>query len=365
MEKLSWEERVLRPRLDKLYELRKSANGESLIRINKNIEIILDELAKDEISDDSFDELAYEMYKIKTMKSFMRIIRDFVIDYSYYPRIERAASLGKRGQYEILHEFFSMALDPDLFKIFMSIFRYRDSNIHDAEYDGKAGRTIYLPYFDEVHIGINRNYTIEDLVTLGHEYGHGIEFKTNYRENMCVENEMFMEVVSKFFELLLLDFLKGRDMFSRAAMEYQQRTYFFDCFAANAILVENYMFKKWSKDKSKKEKVFYKMMKSDFISFREYLFSELEEPSVEALVEKKYHFNGKYIVSESLAIDLFILYLHDRDRALEKLHEYLSLDTGVPSIIFLEELRAKGFTFNECLEEYSEYLNDEKRLVFR
>ncbi len=365
MEKISWEEKVLRPRLEKLQELRKNAKGESLVTIDKNIEIILSELEREERGIDTLDELSYEMYKIKKMRPFMGIIRDFVVEYCYYPRIEKCAILGKRGQYELLHEFFSKALDPELFNVFMDIFRYRDSNIHDAEYNGKSGRTIYLPYFDEVHIGINRNYTIEDLATLGHEFGHGIEYKTNYRENMFYENGMFMEAVSCFFEILMLDFLKGKEMFSSSAMEYQQRTYFYECYFGNAILVENYLFKRWLKDRRMSDKAFSKLLKDDVKSFRDRLFSDDEEPSVEGLVGKEYHFNGRYIVSKSLAIDLFILYFHDRDKALEKLHEYLSLDTGMPSVAFMEELKKRGFTFNESIEEYTEYLDDEKRIALR
>ncbi len=365
MEKMSWEEKVLRPRLEKLQELRKNAKGESLVNIDKNIEIILSELEREEREIDTLDELSYEMYKIQKMRPFMKTIKDFVVEYCYYPRIEKCAILGKKGQYELLHEFFSRAVDPELFKVFMDIFRYRESNIHDAEYDGKSGRTIYLPYFDEVHIGINRHYTIEDLATLGHEFGHGIEYKTNYRENMFYENGMFMEAVSVFFELLMLDFLKGKEMFSSSAMEYQQRTYFYECYFGNAILVENYLFKRWMKDKRKSERAFSKMLRDDLKSFRDFLFYDDEEPTKEVLASKNYHFNGRYIVGKSLAIDLFILYLHDRDKALEKLHEYLSLDTGIPSVLFMDELRARGFTFNKHVEEYTEYLDDEKKLALR
>ncbi len=107
------------------------------------------------------------------------------------------------------------------------------------------------------------------------------------------------------------------------------------------------------------------MVQRDLKKFRDFLFDSGDDISLKGLIEKEYHMYGKYIVSESVAIDLFILYMHDRDKALEKIHEYLKLDTGMPSEYFMEELLSRGYTLNEHKNEYSEYLDDEKKFILK
>lgn len=121
-------------------------------------------------------------------KEFNKAILD---EYSYYLPYIQDLSLKKpfnipkhspisipiESQLEFLYEFFSTTT-PEWMNLFDSIYKERKKNLKVAN---SGNYSIYLGSIDYSYISLNKNYEIDDLFNLVHEYTHSIIDRINYR----------------------------------------------------------------------------------------------------------------------------------------------------------------------------------------
>lgn len=121
-------------------------------------------------------------------KEFNKAILD---EYSYYLPYIQDLSLKKpfnipkhspisipiESQLEFLYEFFSTTT-PEWMNLFDSIYKERKKNLKFAN---SGNYSIYLGSIDYSYISLNKNYEIDDLFNLVHEYTHSIIDRINYR----------------------------------------------------------------------------------------------------------------------------------------------------------------------------------------
>ncbi len=121
-------------------------------------------------------------------KEFNKAVLD---EYSYYLPYIQDLSLKKpfnipkhspisipiESQLEFLYEFFSTTT-PEWMNLFDSIYKERKKNLKVAN---SGNYSIYLGSIDYSYISLNKNYKIDDLFNLVHEYTHSIIDRINYR----------------------------------------------------------------------------------------------------------------------------------------------------------------------------------------
>ncbi len=353
----NWVEMHLTKKLEMLEHLKRKAKGEEVAKIDETINIIISSLKQPE--DMSIIELYNsEQKELDYCDQFLSLIAPLIKDL-YYPYIEPPEnSLNAEYVIRLLYDFFTEALDDDLKNVFLSLFYRRQTLLHIGNYDlgENQAEMLYLPYFNEAHVATKSIDSISDFATLAHEYGHAIELLENYHSDMMDNNFLFSEVISIFFEILSLDYLRTKNSFKKEVQRLIEDMHLNMIFMANAITIEAKLFKKWKKlNANQKDKL--KIIEKDIKRYRSYFFLEGND-FLQQLIRNRYSAYMKYPSSYTIAIEIFMLYLKDREQGKRMLKKYLSINTGINSRYFLLALKDIGLIPSEHLDEYVKYISN-------
>lgn len=130
--------------------------------------------------------------------------------------------LPEETRFELIHDFFREVLDKELFEVFMYIFNNKKYFFHHYKSnEERKNLEVFLEYFQEPHILLNRYGTLQEVYISCHEIGHGIIelYNPSYNNN---SNNVFDEIISMFFEYLCLDFLKSFEKFAANSTDVLQ-----------------------------------------------------------------------------------------------------------------------------------------------
>ena len=197
-------------RIKKLQEYRKKAHPNEFPLIDDTLNTMIDLVYYDktdrsiqltDLMADDYKFLQNYRYLWDNVRKFAKMSATDQYD-SY--SIDSSIEIDKDELFCLAHDFFKNGTDERTFQLFNDMYKRRARNVsvfEDPTIDFMAD-SIYLPYYRDVFIQLNRHNNFEDVSSLIHEYGHGIQHLVNYLPNLY--QSIFAEIISSYFELISL-----------------------------------------------------------------------------------------------------------------------------------------------------------------
>lgn len=230
----------------------------------------------------------------------------------------------------LLNDFFS-GTDKEIYQLFLKIYKESEKNIFFTKNSENEimGTTFFVPYLNKCYIKqlYNEFYPLEDDILTGtHEFGHAISSLLNPKR-YYIDN-ILREIEALFFELISVDFFdktfKG-NMFSNVSYE-NLFSYHDDSIQAkklldsynkyislinNGLLIQDLNIKKQEK---------FKLGILDDFGMTKSLISDMK--SEKKLFDSIEYYNlFNYLISYIVAINLYLIYQNDKEKALYLLKE--------------------------------------------
>ncbi len=352
----NWYLEVLGSRLEKLYSLGSLDDSKTIKKVNDTITLleilIYDDYYTEYLENGISDSVLHQKRRMGIYLPYFETIEKLagreqldVINRNYPIR-----KLSEQELKEITHDFFGSALDNELYKKFRKIYKKWDKHVFmDRLAMDDFGEAFYLPYFDEVFIRIKRINSIVDLCSLGHEFGHGIQYLTNFSLELLNEKGVFVEIVSTFFEFLMSDYLKSVGEFRDAASA--QEMYFHDrrVKKGNDIIKLNELLNSWSSlsgsERAKKKKI-----NSDICASFE------EARDFKELVKNDIICYAPYVLAYVIAARIFLVYSSNKIEGLRLLKRIMEIDLNLPNEVYYQKLLDMGLGQESAVDEYEKVL---------
>ncbi|MBE6156482.1 MAG: hypothetical protein E7161_01930 [Firmicutes bacterium] len=269
----------------------------------------------------------------------------------------KQCSLTPKDILTFTHDFYK-SLGSFFFNHFMKIFLRRNDHTMFLPPDAKvsyAGMTLYIPHNNEAFIQIYREYTINDIITSIHEYAHGTSYSINFL-NLFAPHYFYTEIITAFFEMIGADFLSstfGQENSTiikatnhNTMVEIGKVTsHKIDLITAESLLPNGYQRNKDLK------KVANELLELDSAK-TEYLFSQ-ENLDVD-----------NYIMGYIIAMELYFIYLEDRDKALYILKKML-LQNAKSELDYFINIKKLGIIPNFHTLEYRNQLDQSVQKLTR
>lgn len=309
-----------------------NTNNTNIKQIKENIEVL--NLFK-EIEKTSFDmkDILLKDYTNLTKTKFLwkYIENASRLDTTFIPNIkEKEFKLSNKDLIEILNDFFKNATDKKTYELFLKIYKDNKKSIHIINKENYyPGDTLYIEYFNKTYIQIYKSNTFDDITTLAHEFGHAIQYNTNYNINYFKNLSAYVEIISVFFELL--------------ANEYFYKTEFKN----NAILSEYDLFIDnigSCKDLKEEFKILNKVSIKDYenkLILKERINNYIKELPInyinyfiDLIPSDFYIYSFAFIV----ASNIYNIYKKDKEFAFLILYEIINIDLRINAYEYYQEL---------------------------
>lgn len=193
-------------------------------RIKDNLEIIKQIWEKEKVNLDIENILLKDYLDLSKTKFLWKPIEESArLDSSFIPNLKvKEIDFTNKELFELIHDFFKNATNKEIYELFLKIYNQNKKSIHIIDKDySYPGDTLYIDYFNKTYIQVYKDHTFEDLTTLAHEFGHAIQFNSNYNINYFKDLNVYLEIVSIFFELLCCEyFYKSEFKLNALASEY-------------------------------------------------------------------------------------------------------------------------------------------------
>ena len=272
----------------------------------------------------------------------------------YIPPLKRN-SLTKEDILDITHDFFK-SQNNFFFGHFMKNFYRRNNHIafRNENPSNEKGNAVLLLTSDEAFINVFRYFNIDDLFTTIHEYMHTTSNCINHH-HVCPPKNLFMEIDSIFAELIASDYLEG--IFKNGqptlvrALEHGRYTCTADELIAKIQLIE---YEQTHRQKYKNNKDIKTVAKEHF---------ELEPEEIDRIFTKPYFQDSTYLMSYIFALELYKLYLLDKDKALYVLKKLILLECK-SSEQYYQKIKELGLIPNAHVRElHRQFTNEAMNLT--
>jgi len=274
----------------------------------------------------------------------------------------KSASLSQSNLFEITHDFFK-SLNNSYYQCFMHYYKKRKEHVNfvfDENPFSNEGLTYILPSLKESFIEINRTYTIEDSLRLIHEYSHSISSLMNPYQ-MRYPKKIYSEIDSIFMEMIATDYLKcctTEENISILNMDRIKNFYYISKDINNIINLINAE-KKQNQDFNKN-----KILKE--IALKE---CDINNNELEDLLKYPDLYSTIYLISYIFAIELYYIYLEDKELALHILKKIILINENNDEKIF-KDIKKLGLIPNknfakyqkECKQKYNELSRKRSKL---
>lgn len=359
-------------RLNKLYELREMASESAKVKIDWTIDII-ESLA---YAEEEFEvvktqgleaRLAYEKRTLDRYSNFLEYVAPVALEeelpnrfrYTHYPKFSDDEYFG------LIHDFYKACLDKELFGLFRGIYKKRGKLVHMTELRDSnfVPDSIYLPFYNETHLRLKRTFQIRELTNAVHEYGHAIQYMTNYHPEFFDENYLFSEVVSIFFEILSTDYFKSIKGFSKQAHDFQIGVFNSVRETSGNILIESDILELWESLKRAGFKYWVSALNEELMEAYDAL--DPSEINIEGLLDMNLSLEFIYVFAYLIAIELFMLYKKDPDLALHKLKCLMRIDLRLPRDKYFEEIEKLGIHPTESIPDFKSHIIRPKKTIFK
>lgn len=248
---------------------------------------------------------------------------------------------------------------------FDSMFKTFKNTIHMRKVTGSTvttGQTYSVYNTGLTFFELGYNNTLQDYVSAIHEFGHGISCKLNSKAMWDFGKYCFIEVDSLFFELLGTDYI---------AEKLDRKK---DAFDINIDVLKDYMYSAMlvsTKLDMYSECDRYDLNNKRFV--KQYLSKEanLNKLGVNDVMKTWVRDCMHYIVSYLTAIELYLIYQDNPDKALELLFSIIKIQKDT-SKDYLDYILSLGIEPGKNFDAYLEILfnrakevNDEKSLRYK
>lgn len=215
----------------------------------------------------------------------------------------------------------------------------------------EAGCTFPILGTKIVYMTMSRVNSLQDYLTLAHEMGHGVAYYINPEDMMDDDRMMYSEAISIFFETIANDYVAARDDKQKDGLSIKIET--FNDYLHTARMVCAMMDA-------------LSMLTSRELNNRKKITRFLEEYSccdkddIEFLLTNPFSEMFKYVSSYLVAVELYLIYLNDKDNALNLLRKMTTVEVSDPRK-YLEYLISIGIHPGRNIEEYASMLAQEKK----
>ena len=255
---------------------------------------------------------------------------------------------------EMVHDFYKNGTNKEFFENFLKIYKNRKKNIHFGKALASSrdyADCIFLPYSREIYIQMNPLDTFRDIPTLSHEYGHGIQYLSNYHPNCFGPNYIFIEIISTFMELACFHYYSYNGNLKQVAIKSHVHTWSEITKSSEILRYElslfNEIFNLNPADKNNLRIVIDALVNSHSSNDLNHILTE--QPADDFI----------YIISASIAIELFMVYVNDPEKALYLLMKIIEIDFRLSPLEYLIKIRNLGITPNSSIPVYNDYLKRE------
>lgn len=233
---------------------------------------------------------------------------------------DRYEKLSKKDLLELVHDFFKNSTNEEFYEIFLRMIRNREITLYKNKKDDFDAFTFYWPHIDKVITVIHcNNYgTGNDFAyvpIIAHEVGHGIDAIINFHIASQQENAIYSEIVSTFFELIC-NYYFYNTVYVEDAISYAYE--FYNDIIQKAKLLSSY--------------------------------KAYENP-----IENPITF-FPYIVAFNIAVELFIIYLNDKDKAFYLLKKLIEIPKFIPHEEYFNRILDLGIKPNNSLDKFENVL---------
>lgn len=359
MSKYNWTNDDVRNRLKYLEKLVKTEeNLNRKIKMSqdiKNIQLYLDDEQQEErgqiklldgynVSKSILQEIPFTWFDIK---EFCEVTEEPLV---YIPPLKQT-SLTKNDLLSITHDFYK-SLNKHYFGLFMKHFYRRNDHIvfkNLRDENPYRGLTLSIATTHESFIEIRRDFTIEDIITTIHEYMHAVSTSINHKHLYYPKN-LFSEIDTIFMEIIAAEFLEsifhnGQSILYRAS-EHEKYVNQADELKAKIELIE---YEKSLKRNFKNNKE----LRSAAESHCELLPEELDDMLTSSILNSQ-----DYLISYMFTLELYKLFLEDKDKALYYLNKIILLDCHSQEEYYCN-IKRFGFIPNLSLQEFHKKFTDE------
>lgn len=355
----NWYFPLLKQRLKSLKNLKKKASLEQALKIEYAIIVINALLAGephiDHSSSDNFEYNLESDYRyFKELKYLWPIAKGFSKSDNVILPEQPQFKLNDNDLFELINLFFKSSTNKKIYDLFLKIFKERRKNIHFLRRfpEDFYADSMYIPYYDEVYIQMAKKNNFLDVITLAHEFGHGIHFLSNANSHLLTNINPFIEIVSTFFELLCSYYFTKEGSFKKEAKATSYLEWEEIKMAANELKRELSLI-------SEIEIEPYESKNNLRNNIRE-LLDNYSTDEIESILESNNANNFRYIVGYSIAVELFIVYKSDPDRAFYILNKLMNIDARLSGKEYYNKIQSFGIIPNENGDKYEDHI---KKLI--
>ena len=244
-----------------------------------------------------------------------------------------------------LGEFYK-SLDPDFFELFLKLYKNINTNHHFFVSSNCDDVPCMYPILGSNIVLTCSTYdnNFDDFFNLIHEFAHGIEFLFNPSFFITRGNALFSEVVPIFMELISLDLMDKYDETNSQLVHENMACDYYE------IGMNAYMSMLVSKIgmnlANKSEDVILQQCARNL---------HLSSTRIKEIINITMDGTLKYIISYMVALELYIIYKKDKDKALDIVRKYCFLRDKNPERInnfFVKE----GCIAGESVDNYFKQL---------
>ena len=250
---------------------------------------------------------------------------------------------------DLLHDFFKLSTPKNIYEIFEKVYKENKKSIRyiNGENIDYSGEIIYLEYLKKFYIMGTKNNTLYDIMIFAHEFGHTIQFSTNYNPTLFNELNIYIEIISIFFELICNEhFIKGK--FSKEAN-------------LNSYLT-------LSKYTESIQNVFSELTLLDIIKIKNGESNDILRQNIDELIAllSKENINNImnlrpardyiYVIAYYFATNHFMIYKTDPEYAFYLVNKIMNLDLCLSKEEYFKRLQDIGITDVNKTKEYHDLI---------
>lgn len=305
--------------------------------------------------------IAEEFYKEFLVFNHLRFLWEWLLDFYFNAQnIEIIAKpknilISKEDATSLSHDFFKNATPKDVYFDFLKLFSQKDhfDYVYGAPSDFCA-ESFFIPYFNDLYVQIAPSYCFDDVSTIAHEYGHGIQNLRNYEPKLYSTNYTFIEIISTFFDFLSLDYYSRVPEFDKIAQYKLKKLYNAKHDHASNIMCFIAFIKELELEKIDNKKETIEKIKT--LNPNElYIFGEI-------MKERKISEDIPYILGTIISIELLKIYHEDPEKAFYLINQIINIDANVPPPIYFNKILSLGIRLNNSTNYFEQHLKRELTL---
>lgn len=309
-------------------------------------------------SKDSFaDIITEDKTIIRTYGTYISVIRSFSdqldltkisLGKEKYKNIITSQSGIVTMSTEFYHQFkgvFSNAYD-NLAANFRNRLMFRPSNPNERY----GGNTFPIYGTREVFMDCIKANTLQDYISHIHESSHGINSIINPGIVWDEQKYCLIEVDSIFFELIGNEFVSSKLDYLKEGYNIKMRTFYDYLYSADLICSKTDMYNELSQNDLNNKRLVRAFYKKE-IGYDRTLIKDAMYSSISGYMH--------YVISYLTAVELYLVYRVDKDKALDMLYRIMMLK-NLDNAHYLDEVRKIGIEPGHNVKIYYEILKNEE-----